>query len=82
MALHFTPTSSLWINLVERFFRELTVDCVRDGSFTSVGELVASIETYLARRDLDPKRYVWKAEGQEILRKIQRAKDALTKASE
>lgn len=82
MALHFTPTSSSWMNLVERFFRDLTVDCVRDGSFKSVGELVASIETYLAQRDLDPKRYVWKAEGQEILRKIQRAKDALAKASE
>lgn len=81
MALHFTPTSSSWMNLVERFFRDLTVDCVRDGSFTSVGDLVASIETYLAQRDLDPKRYVWKAEGQEILRKIQRARDALAKVT-
>ena len=70
------------MTLVKRFSRDLTVDWVRDGSFTSVGELVTSIETYLAQRDLDPKRYVWKAEGQEILRKIQRAKDALTKASE
>jgi len=77
MIMHFTPTSSSWMNLVERFFRDLTVDCVRDGSFASVGELVVSIEAYLAQRDLDPKRYVWKAEGQEILRKIQRAKDAL-----
>lgn len=77
LVMHFTPTSSSWMNLVERFFRDLTVDCVRDGSFASVGELVESIETYLAQRDLDPKRYVWKAEGQEILRKIQRAKDAL-----
>lgn len=69
------------MNLVERFFRDLTVDCVRDGSFTSISELIASIETYLAQRDLDPKRYVWKAEGQEILRKIQRVKDALAKTS-
>ena len=82
MILHFTPTSSSWMNLVERFLRDLTVDCVRDGSFTSVGELVSSIETYLAQRDLDPKRYVWKAEGQEILRKIQRAKDALATVSD
>jgi transposase len=81
MVMHFTPTSSSWMNLVERFFRDLTVDCVRDGSFTSVGDLVAAIETYLAERDLDPKRYVWKAEGQEILRKIQRAKEALGKTS-
>jgi transposase len=77
MVLHFTPTSSSWMNLVERFFRDLTVDCIREGSFASIGELVASIETYLAQRDLEPKRYVWKAEGQEILRKIQRAKDTL-----
>ena len=69
------------MHLVERFFRDLTVEYVCDGSFTSVGELAASIETYPAQRDLDPKRYVWKAEGQEILRKIQRAKDALTKTS-
>ena len=82
MELHCTPTSSSWKNLVERFLRDLRVDGVRDGSFTSVGELVASIETYLAQRDLDPKRYVWKAEGQEILRKIQRAKDALAKVGE
>lgn len=77
LVLHFTPTSSSWMNLVERFFRDLTVDCIRDGSFASIRELTASIETYLAQRDLDPKRYTWKAEGQEILRKIQRAKDAL-----
>ena len=77
LIMHFTPTSSSWMNLVERFFRDLTVDCVRDGSFASVNELVDSIETYLAQRDLEPKRYVWKAEGQEILRKIQRAKDSL-----
>jgi transposase len=77
LVMHFTPTSSSWMNLVERFFRDLTVDCVRDGSFASVNELVDSIETYLAQRDLEPKRYVWKAEGQEILRKIQRAKDSL-----
>ena len=82
MEWHCTPTSSSWMNLVERFLRDLTVDCVRDGSFTSVGELVASIETYLAQRDLDPQRYVWKAEGQEILRIIQRAKDAIAKVGE
>jgi len=82
IALHFTPTSSSWMNLVERFFRDLTVDCVRDGSFASVSELVASIETYLAQRDRDPKRYVWKAEGQEILKKIQRAKNALAAVRE
>lgn len=82
MVMHFTPTSSSWMNLVERFFRDLTVDCIRDGSFASVPELVASIEAYLTERDLDPKRYVWKAEGHEILRKIQRARDTLAGISE
>jgi transposase len=77
MVLHFTPTSSSWMNLVERFFRDLTVDCIRDGSFASIDELVSSIEAYLATRDLDPKRYVWKAEGQAILAKIERARQAV-----
>ncbi|MFZ4779596.1 MAG: IS630 family transposase [Terrimicrobiaceae bacterium] len=75
--LHFTPTSSSWMNLVERFFRDLTVDCIRDGSLTSTKELIAAIEAYLQDRDLSPKRYVWKAEGQAILEKIQRARAAI-----
>lgn len=75
--LHFTPTSSSWLNLVERFFGELTQDVIRDGSFASVSQLVKNIESYLADRNLHPKPYRWKAKGEEILRKIQRAKDAL-----
>jgi transposase len=77
--LHFTPTSSSWMNLVERFFGELTQDVIRDGSFSSVRQLVKDIESYLADRNLNPKPYKWKAKGEEILRKIQRAKDALAK---
>ena len=72
--IHYTPTSSSWLNLVERFFADLTNDVVRDGSFTSVRQLVRDIETYLAERNLNPKPYKWKAEGEEILRKIQKAK--------
>jgi len=72
--IHYTPTSSSWLNLVERFFVDLTNDVVRDGSFTSVRQLVRDIETYLAERNLNPKPYKWKAEGEEILRKIQKAK--------
>lgn len=75
--MHFTPTSSSWLNMVERFFSDLTVDCIRDGSFGSIEELVDSIEDYLAERDLSPKPYVWKAEREEILKKIQRARVAL-----
>ena len=51
MHLHFTPTSSSWLNLVERFFRDLTVDMVREGSFGSVRALTQAIEDYLAARN-------------------------------
>jgi transposase len=72
--VHFTPTGSSWMNLVERFFRDLTVDVVREGSFSSVKELVSALEHYLAQRNLSPKPYRWKAKGEEILAKIQKAR--------
>ena len=65
--MHFTPTSSSWLNLVERFFADITEECVRDGSFQSVRQLVRAIEQYLAARNQQPKRYIWRAEGAEIL---------------
>ena len=71
---HFTPTSSSWLNLVERFFRDLTEDVVREGSFTSVGQLVRAMETCMAERNLAPKRYVWRKQGEEILAKIPKAR--------
>jgi transposase len=74
---HFTPTSSSWMNLVERFFRDLTEDVVRDGSFEGVQQLVLAINAYLAERNLAPRRYVWKKEGADILAKIQRARAVL-----
>jgi len=77
IALHFIPTSSSWMNLVERFFRDLTQDVVREGSFGSKQELVDDINSYLAERNLNPKRYIWKARGAEILAKIQKARAAL-----
>jgi transposase len=75
--VHFTPTGSSWMNLVERFFRDLTVDVVRDGSFESVKDLVNDIELYLAQRNLDPQPYRWKADGEIILRKIAKARAAI-----
>jgi hypothetical protein len=75
--MHYTPTSSSWLNLVERFFADLTEDVIRSGSFASVGELVKDINAYLADRNANPKRYEWKAEGADILAKIQRARAAL-----
>jgi len=80
LVLHFTPTSSSWMNLVERFFRDLTEDAVRQGSFTSVPDLVRAIEAYLAEHNKAPKRYVWNAQGRDILVKINRARVALGQA--
>jgi transposase len=75
--LHFTPTSSSWMNLVERFFRDLTEDVVRPGSFTSTRQLAETIFGYLNERNLAPRRYVWRKSGHEILASIQRAREAL-----
>lgn len=75
--LHFTPTSASWMNLVERFFRDLTEDVVREGSFRQVQELCDQILAYLAERNAHPTRYTWNAKGEDILRKIQRAQQAL-----
>jgi len=79
--MHFTPTSSSWLNLVERFFADLTGDVIRAGSFASVKELIREIKTYLAQRNASPKPYVWRAAGAEILAKINRARAALDKAA-
>src|SRR5271163_1339451 len=59
--LHFTPTSSSWLNLVERWFRELTDKALRRGVFHSVPDLIAKIEDYLAAHNNDPKPFVWTA---------------------
>ena len=72
--LHFTPTSASWLNLVERWFRELTEKRVRRGSFQSVPELIAAIEEYLAASNADPKPFVWHASVQSILDKIAKSK--------
>ena len=74
--LHFTPTSSSWLNLVERFFADLTAQVVREGSFGSVKELTGAIQAYLAERNLTPKPYRWRAKGADILAKIRRARAA------
>src|SRR6516162_5232522 len=78
---HFTPTSSSWLNLVERFFGELTSEVVREGSFQSLRQLVRAIESYLVERNRDPKKYVWRASGLEVLAKIKRAREALANAA-
>jgi len=75
--LHFTPTSSSWMNMVERFFGDVSQQAILHGSFQSVRELAKRIEDYIAEYNLDPKCYTWKADGREILAKIKRAKEKL-----
>jgi transposase len=74
---HFTPTSSSWLNQVERWFRELTDKNLRRGIFGSVPDLIASIEAYLNAHNADPKPYVWTATAESILAKVQRARTKL-----
>ncbi len=74
---HFTPTSSSWMNLVERFFGAVTQQALLNASFGSRWELAERILDYIAAHNLAPKRYVWKAEGQAILEKIRHAKEKL-----
>jgi transposase len=77
---HFTPTSSSWLNLVERWFRELTDEALRRGSFNSVPELIAAIEEYLDAHNEDPKPFVWTATAESILEKVRRGRAALQQA--
>ncbi len=71
---HFIPTSSSWLNLVERWFRELTEKRIRRGNFYSVEELIAAIEEYMQNNYRQPKPFVWTANVEKILEKISRCK--------
>jgi len=71
---HFIPTSSSWLNLVERWFRELTEKRIRRGNFYSVEELIAAIEEYMQDNNRQPKPFVWTASAEKILEKINRCK--------
>ena len=75
--LHFTPTSSSWLNLVERWFRELTEKAIRRGVFHSVPDLITAIEQFLAAHNKDPKPFVWTASIDSILEKVGRCKAVL-----
>ena len=75
--LHFTPTSSSWLNLVERWFRELTDKAIRRGVFASVPELIEAIDEYLAAHNDDPKPFVWTASAESILEKVRRGRVVL-----
>jgi transposase len=75
--LHFTPTSSSWLNLIERWFRELTVKRIRRGSFQSVPQLVKAIHDYLDGHNQKPKVFHWTATAESILAKIAKSKETL-----
>jgi transposase len=75
--LHFIPTSSSWLNLVERWFRDLTTKRIRRGSFRNVRELIAAITQYLDNHNQNPRVFVWTASVERILTKVAKCKEAL-----
>ena len=77
--IHFTPTSASWLNMVERFFRDITDKRIRRGVFASVAELEAAINEYIAVHNAKPKPFIWTAKASDILAKVTRARAALNK---
>jgi transposase len=75
--LHFIPTSSSWVNLVERFFSEITSKRIRRGSFRNVNDLIGAINSYIESHNQNPKVFVWTASVQTIMNKISKCKEAL-----
>lgn len=76
---HFVPTSSSWLNLVERWFRDLTDKRIRRGVFKSVADLIAAIQAYVDYHNDHPKPFVWTAKAEDIIAKYRRAKAVLDK---
>lgn len=75
--VQFTPTSSSWLNMVERFFRDLTENRLRRGVFRSVLELIDALDEYVDRHNENPKPFIWTAKANDILAKVLRARTAL-----
>jgi len=75
--LHFTPTSCSWLNLLERWFAELTGKRIRRGVFRSVPELTAAIEEFLSAHNANPKPFVWTATAEQIVDAVRRGRAAL-----
>src|SRR3989339_1150497 len=75
--LHFIPTSSSWLNMVERWFRDITTKRIRRGSFKNVKELIMIIQQYIESHNQNPKAFVWTASVENIMRKISKCKDLL-----
>jgi transposase len=77
--MHFTPTSASWLNMVERFFRDISENRLRRDSFTSVDELEQAIAQYIEHHNKNPKPFIWTATADDILAKVTRAKAALAR---
>jgi transposase len=77
-ALHFTPTSSSWLNLVERLFAEITRQRIRRGAFTCVPELEAAITDWIQHRNHNPKPFLWTAKPNAIIAKYRRTRASLS----
>lgn len=74
--VHFTPTGSSWLNMVERFFRDLTVNRIRRGAFTSVPDLEMALHDYVRVHNREPKPFIWTKSANDILQKVTRARAA------
>jgi transposase len=77
--LHFIPTSSSWLNVIERWFRDITVNRIRNGVFQSVEQLEQTIRDYIDHHNANPKSFVWTKKAEDILEKVARARASLNK---
>jgi len=76
--MHFTPTSASWLNMVERFFRDITIERLRRGVFTSVPELVSAIDQSIAHHNTQPKPFIWTKSARDILQQVMRTNSRLS----
>lgn len=76
--MHFTPTSASWLNMVERFFRNITTDQLRRGVFHSVPDLIEKIDNYIVHHNKNPKPFIWTKSAKDILQKVIRANSHLS----
>ena len=80
--MHFTPTSASWLNMVERFFRDISENRIKRESFASVADLEQKIEHYIDHHNKNPKPFIWTASAADILAKVTRAKAALARGAQ
>ena len=77
--VRFTPTSASWLNMIERFFRDLTHNRIRRGVFQDLEQLITAIGNYIDLHNQNPKPFIWTAKANDILEKVTRAQTALNK---